>query len=367
VASRVAVVRCDRYDEKEVKVQVERLLSLLGENDLPPNVLIKPNMLSARAPSAAVTTHPSVLSALISMLPKPCFLGDCPPSTKRPVEGYWNECGFSQLSQETGAQLLKLEGKSKIMEVKLGRRKADFPVTALAFEHPVINVAKLKTHGLTVLTCAIKNLYGLIPGYSKSILHALFPDPESFSKLLVALYRVLQDRVILHIVDAVEGMEGPGPSHGIVRHLGFLVAGRDAVAVDMVCARLTGFKVNDIPFLRIYGKKFGFPDIELVGDDIAPVSDFKRPAGMILFKIAQWHLLSPLLRAISRCFAIVPEVDTAKCIRCMRCVQVCPKEAISGKTMKIDKKKCINCLCCYEVCPIDSIQLKKSRIVRFFM
>ena len=55
-----------------------------------------------------------------------------------------------------------------------------------------------------------------------------------------------------------------------------------------------------------------------------------------------------------------------KCIRCGRCVKVCPKQCIRLKKngIQIDYSKCIACFCCQETCPAAAIGVKKSLLAK---
>ena len=102
----------------------------------------------------------------------------------------------------------------------------------------LINIPKIKTHGLTMLTCAIKNMYGVVPGAIKMEYHRNAPKPSDFAKLVVDIYALA--RPGLHIVDGVVGMEGNGPSAGDTRDLGMILAGKDGVAMDSLICHILG-------------------------------------------------------------------------------------------------------------------------------
>ena len=51
----------------------------------------------------------------------------------------------------------------------------------------IINVPKLKTHAYPGLTCAVKNLFGLVPGHYKVGYHARFSEENQFSQALKEL------------------------------------------------------------------------------------------------------------------------------------------------------------------------------------
>ena len=86
----------------------------------------------------------------------------------------------------------------------------------------IVNLPKVKSHSLTKLTASVKNLYGAVPGYSKTTLHRRYPKPSVFGRLLKAIWKVLPPSV--SIADGIVGMEGQGPANGRPISLGFLAA-----------------------------------------------------------------------------------------------------------------------------------------------
>ena len=70
--SAVAVVRCESHRPEVVKTALRRAFELLGglERFLPlvERVLLKPNLVSGRAPERAVNTHPAILEGMIRIL-----------------------------------------------------------------------------------------------------------------------------------------------------------------------------------------------------------------------------------------------------------------------------------------------------------
>ena len=361
----VAIVRCENYAENKVEKSLRKLFEISNLKRFPAEIILKPNMLSARDPSEAVTTHPSIISELAKIIPGKKFLGDCPPGTKKPIEEYWEKCGYLELFKKNIIKPIKTEEKSRIFEIVVKDKKIVFPVSESFLNYPVLNVPKFKTHNLTVLTAAVKNTYGFIPGYSKSLLHAQFPDPEGFNVFIAEYYKTIENNVFFNVVDAVEIMEGDGPANGKKRFYGYLIGGENAIAVDAVCAKIAGLKIEEVPFLRIYNKKYGIPDFKVVGDTMEVMKNFQKPSSSFIFKIATYKWLSPVFNFLGDRFKITPVILPDKCQKCFQCYRICPQKTIS-KDLKIDRKKCINCLCCYEVCTSSAIKLKKSRVAEFF-
>ena len=362
----VLVVKCASYRKEEVRDAVGKMMDMSGISPGSfPKLLFKPNMLSARLPEEGVTTHPAVLEEAVLYFESPVkLIGDSPANSLKPIPLYWERCGFQKVSEKTGAALVKF-GSSFFAEVKTaGGIKARVPVTDFLKDYALVNVAKLKTHGLTVLTSAVKNLYGLIPGYHKSVLHSRFVSPLDFSEFIADYYRAVNSYVAFNIVDAVVSMEGSGPSSGKLRNTGYIIGGRNAAAVDTVCCRLLGIQEKNVPHLRIYGEKYGLPDVEARGDALIPAKHFAVP-GKRLHSLMSKRMVKPLLKTAAKYFKITPVIEPLKCKKCYACVQVCPVQAISGD-LTFDRTKCINCLCCFEVCPYRAIEIKKSFVARIF-
>ena len=106
-----------------------------------------------------------------------------------------------------------------------------FPYTAyLAKADAIIDLCKLKTHGMMGLTYAIKYFFGSIPGTVKPEFHYRYPRAEDFANVLVDLYEYSKSR--LCICDAVVGMEGNGPTQGTPREIGCLIASRNGHMID---------------------------------------------------------------------------------------------------------------------------------------
>ncbi len=377
---KVAVVKCVSYEKAAVAEAIGKIFALCGiGEDSFGKILFKPNMLSARTPEEGVTTHPSVVEAAVRYFKNPeKIIGDSPANINKPAELYWDKCGFKKVSEETGTPLVKFSGsfildlpplfpsplRGEGQDEGVKGKNIEVPVTDYLKEFKVVNIAKLKTHGLTILTAAVKNLYGLIPGFRKSVLHSIFVSPLHFSEFIADYYYAVKDYVSFSIVDAVVSMEGSGPAAGKLRETGYLIGGINAVAVDVACCKLIGMKPENIPYLKIYGERYGLPEIALAGDELVPVKDFDIPgrrAGAIISSRA----FRPLLNLLGRHFRAIPVIDAAQCKKCHACAHVCPVKAIS-KDLNFDRKKCINCLCCFEVCPYKAISVKKSFIARLF-
>ena len=143
----------------------------------------------------------------------------------------------------------------------------------------MINIAKMKTHELTKITCGIKNMFGCVPGLHKVSYHLSCPAPADFAKALVELFARIKPAIT--IVDAVVAMEGSGPSNGKLRDVKKLVASTDAVSVDAVCSKIMGQEPLEIDTTR-FADQMGLGEghlenIEIIGGPLEILDDFEMP------------------------------------------------------------------------------------------
>ncbi|MCR5648402.1 MAG: DUF362 domain-containing protein [Oscillospiraceae bacterium] len=371
-----AAVACANYNAAYVRRALEAAVEAaggLGWVRPGMRIGIKLNLCAAKKPEAAATTHPVPAAELTCMLRErgaEVVLGDSPggPFTAPLMRHLYDAAGL-RLCEEAGG----------VLNRDFGHAEAVFPEgkSVRSFEYcdwlrscdAVINFCKLKSHGLMGMTAAVKNLYGVIPGTVKSEYHYLHPDPADFADMLVDLNEFVRPR--LSLVDAVEIMEGNGPTAGAPRHMGLILAGTDPYRLDRLCAALLGVAEREIPYLEA-AKRRGLlapEDPELVAE-AAPYAlrDFRRSGAT-----ASWFMSSEEDGALRRLakrgmyaiFASRPAAG-ADCTGCGNCVRGCPASAIRivrGRA-EIDRKKCVRCFCCQEFCPTGAMKAKRSAIAR---
>ncbi len=114
----------------------------------------------------------------------------------------------------------------------------------------IVNISKLKTHGLTAFTGAIKNVFGCIPGVRKGLFHVQAAENrEVFAQMLVDLLGAVRPSV--NVMDAVVAMEGEGPNAGRPKQLGIILASSDPVALDAVACAIVGIDPLSIDTTRL--------------------------------------------------------------------------------------------------------------------
>ena len=361
----VALRRCPQYDEQAVQEAVDELFALCGgvESIVKPGqrVLVKLNLLMKRAPERATTTHPAVARAVVRAIQNAgatAILADSPggPFTRGMLAGVYETCGIRAVAEETGCMLNDdFSTTTRFFEEGQAARHLDL-LGVLDHVDAVITVGKLKTHGLTTMTGCVKNLYGLVPGTTKVEYHARYQDVALFSNMLLDICACVKP--CFAILDAVEGMEGEGPSGGRPRTIGALIGSRNAHAADAVGSRLIGLRPEQVTTLEAAVKRSLLPDYELVGDDIAPMilTDFDIP---MKHERASWvRLVNRLPQALRP----RPVFTHRLCDGCGTCVRACPAKAIAMDEKhrpQVDVRKCIRCYCCQELCPKTDVEVRR--------
>jgi uncharacterized protein (DUF362 family)/NAD-dependent dihydropyrimidine dehydrogenase PreA subunit len=369
MSAQISVVKCDSYEPVLVEQAVRRVVDLLGgiTSFVKPGsrVLVKPNLLMSKGPECAITTHPEVARAVIHILKEincKVIVGDGPSVWGRYIENVdevYNITGIRSVCREEGVQLVNFDKR---------RMRDKFPLTAWLDECDyLISLPKFKTHEFTLITGAIKNLFGLVSGTYKTELHKNYFAPSEFAKVLVDICQ--EARPALTIIDGILALEGDGPATGgKIRHLNLLLGGSDCVALDTVMAKIMGIQSQEVlttkeAALRGLGES-QINKVKIIGEDIDRLNIRPFILPQTSSKISKLpNFLKKMLKSLIRYY---PYSLRLKCTRCGHCVNVCPKKCITLKKsgIHIDYKKCIACFCCQEACPEAAIAVKKSILAK---
>ncbi len=362
----ISLIKCAEYDRERTFLAVKKSVDLLGGIGafIRPGqkVLLKPNLLKASLPDAAVTTHPDILRAAIRLVREGgahAVVGDSPGlgDVRRVAE----RSGMLAVLQEEGVPLLDF---GETVTIKGHGTFQRFEVAKVAYEaDAIINLPKLKTHGMTVLTGAVKNLFGCIPGKRKVQWHFnTGVDHDAFVRMLVELAVSLKPT--LTVMDAVIGMEGNGPGSGNPKRIGVVLAGRDPVAVDVVSGAVVGAAPGSLPVIAAAARaRIGtssLDNIRIVGDPLSDVvvADFHFPPR----EHTEWTIPEWARKGLKDALTTRPVINQQACVRCGICQSDCPQQAISveQRRLVIDYRRCIRCFCCQEFCPQGAITVGKG-------
>ncbi len=361
--SSVSIVRCQNYDEDEVLRGLRKAIGLLGgiEHFLQKGnrVLLKPNLLYGKPPEKAVTTHPSIVKGMIKIVREGGgipFIGDSPAvgGLVRTAE----KAEIKRVADEMNCPLVEFD-RPVLSEKSPGTHFKQLEIDqAILDVDVIINLPKWKTHGQTLLTLGVKNLFGCIPGPRKALWHLRAGDNHKlFAQVLVDVYQAVKPP--LTVLDGIVGMEGNGPNSGRSIPLGLILASNDALSIDQVVCDLLGISRKALLTNRVALEQgIGKEGIDVLGERVGDVSisHFQFPP----LSGADWNLPGFIRRALKNALSTKPVLEEEKCILCNQCVEICPPKALERKEegLIFDYGKCIRCFCCQEVCSEGAIQIE---------
>ncbi len=378
----VSLYAIDTYSEEKITEIFRRQMDALGFDKAyfaNKKVVIKPNLVMKKGPEAAATTHPVTLSALLTVLKEKGvtpIIAESPGGlfNRQRLEGIYRTCGIFDVAERHGVPL-NYDTDAVYLNFPSGKTVKRFHVLkAVAEADILIDLCKLKSHGLTKMSAAVKNVFGVIPGIEKFEMHATYPDYRDFGSMICDLCQMLcEEKQVIAITDAIIGMEGDGPTAGTPRKIGALLMSESPFACDIVGETLLGFE-NTVPIIREAVSRGLCPSdisgIHLIGDDIKPLilSDFAEPETAQNRAVSAVSFFSS--GKLGRFFMPRPKASLEKCRGCGECVASCPQHTIEltekhGKKLaSIRYADCIRCYCCQELCPFGAIEIKKNLIIK---
>ena len=365
--AQVHLEACPSYDLDTVRAAVRAILAQC-EATRPvlqrgATVLLKPNVVNPQPPDKPICTHPVVVRAVaevvheagchIIVADQPCY------AMTRTAEYALGVPGYVEALRDLPADLRLLNaGGYDHVPVARPFHLPEVVVSRLVRQvDVVISLGKCKTHLQTLFTGAVKNMFGALAPKERLGAHAIGPG-RALGRAVVDIYSVCVPHLAL--VDAVIGMEGPGPTAGTAHHVGLLAGSLDAVAVDAVVADIVGFKPGAVsPTHYAAERGLGVGDlahIQVTGADPADFrTRFVRPPAL------HARLPGVLNRVGSHLVYCRPIVAPDQCVGCGGCKQVCPGEAIKiAERAAIDRHACLDCYCCIEACPHHAIKVSRS-------
>lgn len=360
------------YEEEKVYKAICLImeeLDILQELKPEMKVVLKPNLIMAKNPSVPVTTNPVVIKAVGRWLYEHGIYhvtlaeSSGGPYNADYMRRVYHTCGLTDL-----APYITLNNDFTAGTVHC---PPDFQTLSFHLLTPImeadyiINLCKLKTHAMTGYSGGIKNLFGTIPGLEKPQLHYRFPDLDDFSNMLLELAQTVNPA--LTIIDAIDAMEGNGPTGGTSHPLHMLLGSKDLYTQDYFAAGLMGLDPMEISMIRqAVEQSLAKPSEMILKGDPVPteLTPFQVPDTKKLdfSSHVPAFLQKPMRYVASRLFKSYPQVDLSTCVGCGKCAESCPASVIhiaDGKA-HFKKKGCISCFCCQEMCPVKAISVRRA-------
>jgi len=278
--SKVHLQKIENYSLDKIESFVRDALSVIDEKGAlfssEQKVLLKPNLLRGFSPKNCVTTNPIVVESVCRLL-KDYSVGQITISDSPALgslEAVASKAGYDPLKKKYGVKIVPLtdpipfESEEGIPHLKIAGCLQEFD--------RIINLPKVKSHCQMTMTLATKNLFGLVIGKRKPILHCLVKnDKVKFGKMLIDIARHVNP--CLTLADGIEAMQGQGPIHGTPYPLGVLLASTDMTALDRVAAEIIKFPINKVYALEAARLK-GYGNYDLDKIEISGVTDLANLA-----------------------------------------------------------------------------------------
>ena len=203
---------------------------------------IKPNLVAPMEAYWGGTTHPEVVAGIVEYLQEKGF------SNLVIMEGSWvgdktsesyEVCGFKSLCEKYNVPFLDMQ-KEKGVPVQCGDMTLNICKSALDLDF-LINVPVLKGHCQTKITCALKNMKGLLPNSEKRRFHALgLHDP--IAHLGLAIH---QDFIVVdNICGDLDFEDGGNPVE-----MNRVLAAVDPVLMDAYVCDMMYYQVEEVPYI----------------------------------------------------------------------------------------------------------------------
>lgn len=235
-------------DYKEMTKKLLEAVDLASDiGDKNKKIALKPNLVTAAAPSSGATTHSELLEGTVEYLQEHGF------QDITIMEGSWvgdqtgyayRAAGYDRVCRKYKVPFIDLqkdswkEYEAKGMTIKMCDQAA-------AVEY-MINMPVLKGHCQTIVTCALKNNKGVIPNTEKRRFHAM-----GLHKPIAHLNTIARNDFILvdNICGDLDFEEGGNPVV-MNRILGF----KDPVLCDAFVCDCMGYSIEDVPYIPLAEK-----------------------------------------------------------------------------------------------------------------
>jgi uncharacterized protein (DUF362 family) len=220
-------------------------------------IFIKPN-LSHPEYLPGVVTSPELIKQIVGLLRdgnNEVVVGES-NGFNYPCWTAFDKTGVESAVKAAGGTVINLS-EDKVVEVKFPDgcplKRLFLPKIVLDAD-AIVDLPLMKTHEFMVYSGAIKNLFGCVPSNKRIYLHPYLPE------VFYRLYSLFKPQ--LTIMDARIGIEGNGPTKGKPVKMGLILTSNDALAVDIVAAKVMMIDWKDT-YLSYVAKKTGFNSEEI--------------------------------------------------------------------------------------------------------
>lgn len=255
-------------DPKYMTHQLLEAIQIEAGWDKNASIGLKPNLVVEKDWRSGATTNPAICEAIIEYLFEHGF------KNVFIIESAWvgadtrrvfKVCGYDVLAKKYGIELVDVK-KDKAVVCEYDGLKVAVSQRALNTDY-LINLPLIKGHCQTKLTCALKNLKGLITDKEKRRFHALGLD-KPIAYLNKMIYPALTIADGTYADQDFE--EGGNPVA-----MNTMIASTDSVLLDTYAADMLGYTSDEIGYLRI-ASDMGIGSSSLENADIVYINSAQQ-------------------------------------------------------------------------------------------
>ncbi|MBT3318946.1 MAG: DUF362 domain-containing protein [Clostridia bacterium] len=277
------------------QIEIEQYI---GEND---SVALKPNLVVAKTFQSGATTNPDICAAVIE------YLFERGRRNVSIIESSWvgegtarafKVCGYNDLAKKYGVELVDVK-KDDMVECEYDGLKVDVSKRALETDY-IINLPLIKGHCQTKVTCALKNMKGLISDKEKRRFHALgLSKPIAYLNKMICADFTIADGTCTDTTFE----EGGNPTA-----LNTMIAGSDSVLLDTYAAKMLGYCVSDVGYLKI-AAEIGVGSSDLHSAQIVHINSEQKNVQVV--RNGELEKAKALIRQDSACSACYSNLVSA--------------------------------------------------------
>ncbi len=152
--------------------------------------------------------------------------------------------------------------KIKINDATSLRQEIEIPSAIFECDF-LVGVPQFRTHAGVLMSNALKNMVGILPGFTTRIIHNV-----GLTESIVDINRIRQQDMV--VADLTTTIEGNYPIDGFPVHRNTVIIADNALAADLTAAELAGFEANSIQYLILAAKAgmgpYNLNEVEVIND-----------------------------------------------------------------------------------------------------
>jgi uncharacterized protein (DUF362 family) len=314
ISSPVALTACSGYEHHLLLPALDRVLEQI---ELPTSlrsseVLLKPNLISAKAGPLACTEGALILAVARRFLDQGARVGIGDSPAFGTAASVLKNLHLLDELAHLGVQIRSF--KQGIPTELPGGGQAVLARAALECDL-LVNMPRVKAHAQARLTMAVKNYFGCLVGLRKAWWHMAYGGNygENYGGKTACTEKQFFDRLIriptalpssVSIIDGIVAMHRTGPMNGAPYPLSILAASTNAVAADRAFHAVLRVDPQDSPVMaacqhaHIHGAALSQLSFPLAAPEDLQVDDFQVPGILNPVRFNPFRFLTSTVRRV---------------------------------------------------------------------